>query len=204
MALINCPECNKDISDKAAACPSCGFPIQNSSPAAEEIQCPEFPMDMEVGKQILSLSGDTQCTVKYDRGENEIAIEKVPPGGTMNVVLCANGIGLRVLMFKIMDIHHSQIISMKETTNQELLKVDKSTIGRAVVGGLILGPLGAVIGGMSALGGSSKIKNKYYLIINYWDAKNRKATSLLLGSDRPVSPFISRVKKEGDKKGWKI
>ena len=28
MALINCPECNKEISDKAIACPNCGFPIQ--------------------------------------------------------------------------------------------------------------------------------------------------------------------------------
>ncbi len=28
MALINCPECNKEISDKAEACPHCGYPIQ--------------------------------------------------------------------------------------------------------------------------------------------------------------------------------
>lgn len=28
MALINCPECNKEISDKAKSCPNCGFPIQ--------------------------------------------------------------------------------------------------------------------------------------------------------------------------------
>ena len=27
MALIKCPECGKEISDKAAACPSCGCPI---------------------------------------------------------------------------------------------------------------------------------------------------------------------------------
>lgn len=27
MALINCPECNKEISDKANSCPNCGFPI---------------------------------------------------------------------------------------------------------------------------------------------------------------------------------
>lgn len=28
MALIKCPECNKEISDKAMDCPNCGFPIQ--------------------------------------------------------------------------------------------------------------------------------------------------------------------------------
>lgn len=28
MSLINCPECSKEISDKAITCPNCGFPIQ--------------------------------------------------------------------------------------------------------------------------------------------------------------------------------
>lgn len=27
MALINCPECSAEASDKAAACPKCGFPL---------------------------------------------------------------------------------------------------------------------------------------------------------------------------------
>lgn len=27
MALIKCPECGKEISDKAASCPNCGYPI---------------------------------------------------------------------------------------------------------------------------------------------------------------------------------
>lgn len=42
MALINCPECNKEISDKAASCPNCGFPIQ-------EINKPKFsPTGMNI------------------------------------------------------------------------------------------------------------------------------------------------------------
>ena len=28
MSLISCPECNKEISDKAWACPNCGYPIK--------------------------------------------------------------------------------------------------------------------------------------------------------------------------------
>ena len=27
MALTNCPECGHQVSDKAYACPSCGFPL---------------------------------------------------------------------------------------------------------------------------------------------------------------------------------
>lgn len=30
MALIKCPECGKEISDKASACINCGFPLNNS------------------------------------------------------------------------------------------------------------------------------------------------------------------------------
>lgn len=29
MALINCPECGKEISDQAVSCPNCGTPINN-------------------------------------------------------------------------------------------------------------------------------------------------------------------------------
>lgn len=31
MALINCPECNKEISGSASQCPNCGFPISQGS-----------------------------------------------------------------------------------------------------------------------------------------------------------------------------
>ena len=30
MALIKCPECQKEISEKAKSCPNCGFPINTS------------------------------------------------------------------------------------------------------------------------------------------------------------------------------
>ncbi|EQC47180.1 zinc ribbon domain-containing protein [Bacteriovorax sp. Seq25_V] len=29
MALINCPECKKEVSDKASACPNCGNPLSS-------------------------------------------------------------------------------------------------------------------------------------------------------------------------------
>ena len=29
MALFNCPECRKEISDKAVSCPNCGVPINS-------------------------------------------------------------------------------------------------------------------------------------------------------------------------------
>ena len=35
MALIKCPECNKEISDKATACSNCGFPLNEEIPKIE-------------------------------------------------------------------------------------------------------------------------------------------------------------------------
>jgi hypothetical protein len=39
MALINCPECGKEISDKAASCPHCGNPIYTKE--EEYLCCPK-------------------------------------------------------------------------------------------------------------------------------------------------------------------
>lgn len=41
MALINCPECGKEVSDKAQACIHCGFPFQKQEFTAETICEPE-------------------------------------------------------------------------------------------------------------------------------------------------------------------
>jgi len=36
MALIKCPECGKEISDKASACPNCGYPMNRAEIETEE------------------------------------------------------------------------------------------------------------------------------------------------------------------------
>ena len=33
MALIKCPECGTEASDKANACPRCGYPIAKNNPS---------------------------------------------------------------------------------------------------------------------------------------------------------------------------
>ena len=37
MALINCPECGKQISDKAPVCIHCGYPIQTEQTVSTSI-----------------------------------------------------------------------------------------------------------------------------------------------------------------------
>ena len=38
MALINCPECGKEVSDKATNCPNCGYPLEDMDFVKEEVQ----------------------------------------------------------------------------------------------------------------------------------------------------------------------
>ena len=48
MALIKCPECGKEISDKAGACPHCGCPIGNFWDMMAELVKPE---DLQILKE---------------------------------------------------------------------------------------------------------------------------------------------------------
>lgn len=38
MSIITCPECGKDISDQAEACPHCGFPLKKTTAEGQELQ----------------------------------------------------------------------------------------------------------------------------------------------------------------------
>jgi len=51
MALINCPECNKEISDKAPACPGCGSPIAAAKESAGS-GVPQLQTIQETSKQL--------------------------------------------------------------------------------------------------------------------------------------------------------
>ena len=38
MALLKCPECNHNVSDKAAACPHCGYPMNSPTSTKPRIR----------------------------------------------------------------------------------------------------------------------------------------------------------------------
>ena len=73
---------------------------------------------------------------------------------------------------KIGDVYlkYEQVIMAKYMHEREIVEVNKSTIGRAVVGGLLLGEVGALVGTISSAGTKKKEKLKAYVIINYKDS----------------------------------
>jgi hypothetical protein len=59
MALMNCPECTKEISDKSTACIHCGYPIEKTP--ANAAQSDEF---VSASNQVQTPAGQKQVTSK--------------------------------------------------------------------------------------------------------------------------------------------
>ena len=198
MALINCSECQKEISDKAISCPNCGNPMNNAVAIAnteneEILKFPELPSKLDIGKQIANWGGNASLDGIFNQGENLIT---QIPSGKVNIILHTHGLQI-IKGLTFYPIHNAQIISLKQTSSEELSRTDKSVIGRAVVGGLILGPLGAIVGGMSGIGSKETLKIQDYLVINYWDKESKAAQTLLIrGNKTLISAFIKRHNKE--------
>lgn len=57
MALIKCPECGKEISDKAVSCPNCGNPINTPEPQIEEYLCCPYCGSKELHAEKSGFSG---------------------------------------------------------------------------------------------------------------------------------------------------
>lgn len=57
MALVICPECKKDVSDKAYSCPHCGYPINQQLIQQEEFLCCPYCFSRELHSEHKGFSG---------------------------------------------------------------------------------------------------------------------------------------------------
>ena len=76
MALINCPECNKQISDKATNCPHCGFPLALRNSANESNnEITSIPNDYE-NAESAPLENNEDGNSTEDKGINSVNTKK--------------------------------------------------------------------------------------------------------------------------------
>ncbi len=214
MALIQCPECGNEVSSAALSCPKCGYPIANNSLTvtddskvivkdsytddiiATKTQFPNLPTVMNVGKQIVNWGGN--AAIQDAQYVQEINYTHYINEGKVSIVAHTNGICIFGGM-QFFYIAHEQIIDMKFIRHTQLTTENKSVIGRAVVGGILLGPVAAVVGGISGIG--TKVKNigKYLFVINFWDVYTRKIQTILICTQIEATIFIERVEAEKNK-----
>lgn len=83
------------------------------------------------------------------------------------------------------ELGYDQIKKVEIMDETQILDVDKSVIGRAVAGGVLLGGLGATIGAISGVGTKKKKVCERFLIINYLplDSEEMKAMSFKAASN---------------------
>lgn len=71
------------------------------------------------------------------------------------------------------------VIEIIATTEKEFVEQNKSAIGRGVAGGLLFGPAGLVLGGLSGVGTKNKIKTSRLLIVSYLTSDGEIANLIL-------------------------
>lgn len=67
----------------------------------------------------------------------------------------------------VIHLNYNQIIAVNYFSKEEIIRKRKSVAGRAMIGGILLGQLGAIIGGMSAINDKEKTDYDFFAVINY-------------------------------------
>lgn len=122
-------------------------------------------------------------------GMVEVTMTTVGPvgdiGGGAQVKVCADTVRKAVVIKTIAlerVLPFEKITKAIFTTSTEIEQKSKSVGGRAMIGGVLLGPVGAIVGGMSGIGKKEKKKIRSYVIINYTSGGEDKVASFLAPS----------------------
>lgn len=97
----------------------------------------------------------------------------------------------------VFNLKYEQIIAVEVISEKEIIESSKSTVGRALVGGVFLGPLGAIVGGMSGIGNKTKSSKHYFLVVNYKPNNSEEAKALsfeIVGSSLHWDSFVKELK----------
>ncbi len=96
-------------------------------------------------------------------------------------------------------LRYEQIKDVLLTTDKEIVEKSKSVAGRAILGGVLLGGVGAIFGGMSGIGNKKQTKVRNFVAINYKSDREDEIKSILLeivGASMKWDKFITTLKEK--------
>lgn len=144
-----------------------------------------------------------------DRSVNLSFIDGIPGYGRGTAIALSiekdkNYLTIRPRAFKHLpevSIDMDRLVGVTVANEKEILEKEKekSVVGRAVIGGVLLGPLGAIVGGMTGIGSktTSKTTSKNYIIINYKSLNDElKILSFeIVGASLHWTSFVEELSK---------
>lgn len=179
MALVKCMECGKEFSDKAAACPNCGCPVQEAVvPGVKEGEDIEVSLDSiwsTVPSKSSSSSIQPSASVKY-KATQKIGVVKIDEvnrkfqiSGAVSVkknslakksikgIMAFYTLGLSLAVEKMIKsgtkIGNNVWFNFSDLISYELIEDDSVVtsggVGQALIGGALFGGFGAVAGGIT-------------------------------------------------------
>ncbi|WP_441000765.1 TM2 domain-containing protein [Fodinibius sp. SL11] len=205
-----CTNCGEEVSQEDNFCQNCGSEVKSNNKAEKETEPNQIHQSSSndlshinftenIGRKLWTAK---HLQTKY-KGGSSLDVKEGPAA----VLFHKRGLCIHSGFFKSFKIPYSNIITVKYEDRDSMGNYktkDKSVVGRAAAGGLLLGPLGAVLGGMSGIGSKSKKLDKEtdYLIINYWDKETKSNEVLLFAEDnkrKKFNEFVNEYRKRKKK-----
>lgn len=94
----------------------------------------------------------------------------------------------------LLKLNVDQLTGINSFTDVQIQEANKSVVGRAAIGGILFGGLGAVVGGMSGLSSKKKRKYRSFLVLNYRSSDTEEIKVLSFETGLPVSSkFLKAV-----------
>ena len=173
MTLTNCVICNTEVNTQDSICPNCDNPIH----ANDFLHFPELPKDVSLGQNVTHSGERTSIEGKINREYStidEITEEKV--------ILNLHVFGIRISGGLFLNIHDSQISSIKLTSESEIEKEANEAVYHSVSD--------TAINEINTT--ESKTNEVFYLVINYWDIQSKLLQTLVVDANKILIKWFIR------------